>query len=134
VAEVLGWIAVGLAAVALVVAVLAWRTARSPRPRRGAPIPADLEAVRNEVEALRVDAAEALRHLAVVRYDAFGDMGGHLSWSMAILDDDGNGMVLTAIHGRSDTRTYAKSIAAWRCDQKLSPEEEEAIGYAQARH
>jgi Protein of unknown function (DUF4446) len=130
VAEALGWVAVGLAAVALALAGWALRTARSPRRRRGVPIPADLEAIRDEVEALRDDAAEALRHLAVVRYDAFGDMGGHLSWSMALLDDEGNGMVLTSIHGRSDTRSYAKSISGWTCEQQLSPEETEAIGYA----
>jgi Protein of unknown function (DUF4446) len=132
VAEVLGWIAVGLAAVAVALAAWALRTARSPRRPRGVPIPADVEAIRDEVEALRVDAAEALRHLAVVRYDAFGDMGGQLSWSMAIVDDEGNGTILTAIHGRSDTRTYAKSVAGWTCDQQLSPEETEAIGYARA--
>ena len=132
-AEVLGWIAVGLAVVAVALAAWALRTARSPRRPRGVPIPADVEAIRDEVEALRGDAAEALRHLAVVRYDAFGDMGGHLSWSMALLDDEGNGMVLTAIHGRSDTRTYAKNIADWSCDQQLSPEEDEAIGYARRR-
>jgi hypothetical protein len=79
------------------------------------------------VQALRIEAADALRHLAVVRYDAFGDMGGHLSWSMALLDDGGNGIVLTSIHGRSEARTYAKSITAWTCEQQLSPEEQEAI-------
>jgi hypothetical protein len=68
----------------------------------------------------------------VVRYDAFGDMGGHLSWSMALLDDGGNGVVLTSIHGRSEARTYAKNIAAWSCEQQLSPEEEEAIKFAQS--
>jgi hypothetical protein len=130
---VLGWTAVGLAVVAVAVAGLAWRTARMPRRPRGVPIPAELEAIRDEVEALRDDAAQALRHLAVVRYDAFGDMGGHLSWSMALVDDEGNGMVLTAIHGRSDTRTYAKNISAWACDQQLSPEEKEALGYAHGR-
>jgi hypothetical protein len=130
---VLGWIAVALAIVAIALAAAAWRTARAPRRPRGVPIPPELEAIRDEVEALREDAAQALRHLAVVRYDAFGDMGGHLSWSMALVDDEGNGMVLTAIHGRSDTRTYAKNISAWTCDQQLSPEEEEAIGYAKGR-
>lgn len=133
VTDVLAWIAVGLAVVALAMATWAWRTARAPRRPRGVPIPPELVAIRDEVEALREDAAQALRHLAVVRYDAFGDMGGHLSWSMALVDDEGNGMVLTAIHGRSDTRTYAKNIAAWTCDQQLSPEEEEAIGYARGR-
>jgi hypothetical protein len=68
--------------------------------------------------------------MAVVRYDAFGDMGGHLSWSMALLDDEGNGVVLTAIHGRSDARTYAKNIAGWTCDQPLSPEETDAVATA----
>jgi hypothetical protein len=133
VTDVLAWIAVGLAVVALAMATWAWRTARAPRRPRGVPIPPELVAIRDEVEALREDAAQALRHLAVVRYDAFGDMGGHLSWSMALVDDEGNGMVLTAIHGRSDTRTYAKNVAAWTCDQQLSPEEEEAIGYARGR-
>ena len=80
--------------------------------------------------SLRMEAADALRHLAVVRYDAFGDMGGHLSWSLALLDDGGNGIVLTSIHGRSEARTYAKNISAWSCDQALSPEEQEAIEHA----
>jgi len=65
-----------------------------------------------------------------VRYDAFGDMGGHLSWSLAIVDDEGDGVVLTAIHGRSDTRTYAKSVSDWSSSTQLSPEESEAVALA----
>jgi hypothetical protein len=84
------------------------------------------------VQALRTEAAGALRHLAVVRYDAFGDMGGHLSWSMALLDDGGNGVVLTSIHGRSEARTYAKNVTSWTCEQALSPEEEEAVKFAKS--
>ena len=83
-----------------------------------------------DLAALRADIAQALRHVAVVRYDAFGDMGGHLSWSVALLDDAGHGVVLTSIHGRSEARTYAKSIRDWSCEQQLSPEEEEAIANA----
>jgi len=128
--QMLGWVAVGLGVVALVVAGWAWDTARARRYPRGSPIPADLESIRKEVEALRDDAAQALRHLAVVRYDAFRDMGGHLSWSLALVDDEGNGMVLTSIHGRNDVRSYAKGIAGWKSGQELSPEESEAIGYA----
>ena len=73
-----------------------------------------------------------LRHLAVVRYDAFGDMGGRLSWSLALVNDAGTGVVLTSIHGRSEARTYAKNIAAWSCDQQMSPEEEEAVTFAKS--
>jgi len=93
-------------------------------------VPADVHGLRQEVAALRAEASDALRHLAVVRYDAFGDMGGHLSWSLAVLDDAGSGVVLTSIHGRSEARTYAKSIANWTCEHQLSPEEEEAISVA----
>jgi hypothetical protein len=83
-----------------------------------------------DLAALRADLGQALRHVAVVRYDAFGDMGGRLSWSLALLDDGGNGVVLTSIHGRSEARTYAKNVTGWACDQALSPEEEEAISFA----
>jgi hypothetical protein len=85
-----------------------------------------------DLAALRADLGQALRHVAVVRYDAFGDMGGHLSWSLALLDDAGNGVVLTSIHGRSDARTYAKNVTDWSSQQQLSPEEEEAIAHAHA--
>lgn len=94
------------------------------------PLPEDVQGLRQEVAALRAESTYALKHLAVVRYDAFGDMGGHLSWSLAIADDEGNGVVLTSIHGRSEARTYAKSINGWSCDQQLSPEEDEAISAA----
>jgi hypothetical protein len=122
-----------VAGVALAVALVALRrsAARSRRPRQAAAeVPADVQGLRGEVQALRAEVSDALRHLAVVRYDAFGDMGGHLSWSLALLDDGGNGVVLTSIHGRSDARTYAKNVAGWSCDQQLSPEEEEAIKFA----
>ena len=119
---------------ALVVGLLALRRtssdARRISRRNPASVPADLEGLRGEVQALRMEASDALRHLAVVRYDAFGDMGGHLSWSLALLDDGGNGVVLTSIHGRSEARTYAKNVAGWSCDQALSPEEEEAVSFA----
>lgn len=123
------------AVVALVLAGLAWRGQRASRsaPAGGDPLPEDVLGLRQEVAALRAETRSALRHLAVVRYDAFGDMGGHLSWSLALLDESGDGVVLTSIHGRSDARSYAKSVAAWRCDQQLSPEEEEAIEQARPK-
>ena len=100
------------------------------RDQRLAEVASALRAEAEKLEALRAESADALRHLSVVRYDAFGDVGGHLSWSLAVLDDAGHGVVLTSIHGRSEARTYAKSIASWSCEQQLSPEEEEAIEHA----
>ena len=120
-----------VAVVALVVALVTLR--RTPAPRRQ---PASTRSPRTCTGCARrwprcaARGRDALRHLAVVRYDAFGDMGGHLSWSVALLDDGGDGVVLTSIHGRSDARTYAKSISGWTCEQQLSPEELEAIEHA----
>ena len=121
---------------ALAVALVALRRttvdARRISRRNPATVPTDLEGLRGEVQALRAESNDALRHLEVVRYDAFGDMGGRLSWSLALLDDGGNGVVLTSIHGRSEARTYAKNLTAWACDQAMSPEEEEVVGRAKA--
>jgi hypothetical protein len=122
-------IVLALAAGALAVVALRRQAAYRRVPGTEA-LPEDVTGLRQEVAALRVETAGALRHLAVVRYDAFGDMGGHLSWSLALLDDAGDGVVLTSIHGRSDSRTYAKSIASWTCEQQLSPEEDDAIAHA----
>jgi len=119
--------------VAVVALLVALAAARRSRPRRGPGVdalPEDLHGLRQEVAALRAEGVDALRHLAVVRYDAFGDMGGHLSWSLALLDDGGDGVVLTSISGRSEARTYAKSVTGWTCEQQLSPEELEAIEHA----
>jgi len=90
----------------------------------------DLDAVRADLEATRGDVTDALRHVAVVRYDAFGDMGGRLSFTAALLDDAGDGLILTSIHGRSEARTYAKGVLRGSSEQSLSPEEQQAIDAA----
>ena len=124
-------LALVVAVAALLVALLAVRRAGGHRTGSGVDaLPADVHGLRQEVAALRAEAGDALRHLAVVRYDAFGDMGGHLSWSLALVDDGGDGVVLTSIHGRSEARTYAKSVHGWRSEQQLSPEELEAVEHA----
>jgi len=83
-----------------------------------------------QVEALRVDLHDAIRHVAVVRYDAFNDMGGRMSFTAALLDDGGDGLVLTSINGRTETRTYAKGVKGGASEASLSPEEEQAVTYA----
>jgi hypothetical protein len=128
--EIAAFFALLASLIALSFSVIALRRGVRLRSDGAEPLPEDVHGLRQEVAALRLEARDALKHLAVVRYDAFGDMGGHLSWSVALLDDAGHGMVLTSIHGRSEARTYAKSIRDWSCEQQLSPEEEEAIANA----
>lgn len=79
------------------------------------------------VDAVDAGAAAGLRHVAVVRYDAFGDMGGRLSFSAALVDDAGDGLVLSSIHGRGESRTYAKGIVGGRSEITLTPEERQAL-------
>jgi uncharacterized protein YlxW (UPF0749 family) len=75
---------------------------------------------------------EVVQRVGLVRYDAFDDMGGHLSFSAAVLDAAGNGVVITSINGRADTRCYAKAVRGGASEHNLSVEEEEAIRRALA--
>ncbi len=70
---------------------------------------------------------DAVRHVGVVRFDAFEDMGGRLSFSAALLDGQGDGVVITSINGRQDTRVYAKGIQNGTSIHNLSDEERQAI-------
>ena len=74
----------------------------------------------------------AVRRVGLIRYDAFEDVGGRLSFSAALLDDHGTGVVVTSINGRQDTRVYAKPITNGTSTYNLSIEEEEAIRQALA--
>ena len=71
-----------------------------------------------------------IRRVGLVRYDAFEDMGGHLSFSAALLDEQGDGLVVTSINGRQDTRCYAKPVERGASRYNLSAEEEEAVRQA----
>jgi hypothetical protein len=83
----------------------------------------------------RVDAAEtrldgAVAHLALVRYDAYGEMSGRQSTSLALLDANRSGIVLSSIHHRDTARLYAKQVREGTPELELSPEESEAIELA----
>jgi uncharacterized membrane protein YecN with MAPEG domain len=79
------------------------------------------------VEA-RLDGAVAYRSL--VRYDAYGEMSGHQSTSIALLDATRSGIVVSSIHHRDQARLYVKQIHAGRPDLELSPEEADAVRLA----
>ena len=87
----------------------------------------DVSQLREHSYGLRDMIAACMSKVHTVRYDAFDDMGGHLSFSTAMLDEHGDGMVMTAINGRTDTRIYAKPVEAGSSRHNLSEEEELAI-------
>ncbi len=99
------------------------------------------EALRDYVEetAVRLDARlsaaeDKLRgtfsHRALVRYDAYNEHSGQQSMSIALLDDEQSGVVLTCIHHRDQARVYGKRVLAGRGELELSPEEAEAVRQA----
>jgi hypothetical protein len=71
-----------------------------------------------------------LRDMAVIRYDALQEMSGQMSFSLALLNSQGDGVVLSSINGRAETRTYVKVVIDGKGTQALSPEEEEAVRVA----
>ena len=88
---------------------------------------ADLGTVHGNTETLRELQRAAVSRIGLVRYDAFPDMGGMLSFSTALLDERGDGVVISAINGRQETRAYAKPLVAGGSEHNLSDEEQAAV-------
>jgi hypothetical protein len=72
----------------------------------------------------------AIAHRALVRYDAYGELSGHQSTSLALLDAERNGVVLSCIAHRDTARLYCKKVVEGQGEHELSPEEDEAIRLA----
>ena len=90
----------------------------------------ELRVISRETAELSERVAGAVRSVGFTRYDAFPDIGGQLSFSAAFLDESGDGMVLSIITGRSDSRSYAKAIRRGRSEHQLSEEEQAAVAMA----
>jgi Protein of unknown function (DUF4446) len=69
-------------------------------------------------------------HRALVRYDAYNELSGHQSMSIALLDHEQSGIVLSCIHHREQARVYGKQVHSGRGELELSPEEAEAVRLA----
>ncbi len=83
----------------------------------------------------RVGVAEArldgaIAHCGLIRYDAYNEMSGRQSTSIALLDSSKSGVVLSSIHHRDQARLYAKQVSDGKGELRLSPEEEEALRLA----
>ncbi len=72
----------------------------------------------------------AIAHRALVRYDAYNELSGKQSMSIALLDDQQSGIVLSCIHHRDQARVYAKQVHGGQGELELSPEEAEAVRLA----
>ena len=99
----------------------------------------DGQAKRIDQLASRVDALNALEHeleaasqlalqkVGIVRFNPFQDAGGDQSFAIALLDQGGSGLVVSSLHGRAETRVFAKQVTNGRSRHTLSDEEQDAI-------
>jgi len=83
-----------------------------------------LNRLHRELETL---SQQSIQKVGVIRFNPFSDTGGDQSFAVALLDADGNGVVLSSLHGRADTRIFAKQVLAGRSKHALSDEEQDAI-------
>jgi hypothetical protein len=151
------WIAIGAAAgVALTLLLVVWIWLRILRLKTGQAVLLgggkadlvdfavslqgridDLHRAVDEVAAglVRVDRRtdESVRNISIVRYDAWEDAGGNQSASLAVLDSQRTGVVVSAIQGRDYARIYMKELDRGRPSVALSPEEAEAVERAMSR-
>ena len=92
-----------------------------------------MDVLEQTVAVLQSQMPACLRHVHLIRYDAFDDVGGEQSFSLALLDAQRSGIVLTGVYSRSDVRVYAKSIQTGRASHALSQEEERLLREAISR-
>jgi hypothetical protein len=74
----------------------------------------------------------SVQRFAIVRFNPFEDTGGNQSFALALLDANGDGLVLTSLHSRAGTRVYAKAVTGGRSEAALSDEESRAVREALA--
>lgn len=153
-ATLLSYIGLGIAGISLILGIYSifavgqvrkWRKIFSGNASKAETLPENLEEVMTQVakrleqldeaslqtaasiEAITAQLATATQHVGLIRYNGNGDDGGNLSFSVALLDAHQSGVVITSLHGRSNSRIYAKLIANGASEQTLSEEEREAL-------
>lgn len=90
----------------------------------------DIQMIKSRLDTSEQVGAESKRHIGVVKYDAFDDIGGKQSFALALVDDEGSGYLISSLTGRSDCRVYCKPILKNSCEIGLSEEENAALQIA----
>jgi hypothetical protein len=97
-----------------------------------AAIPPDLTELRSRLALLESQAGRALQNVGFVRFNAFPDVGSELSYALAVVDERGNGFIVSSIYSREEVRTYAKAVRNFTADKEVSTEERDALAQAQS--
>lgn len=86
-----------------------------------------------DIKVIKDNLKIAYQKTGLVKYDAFREMSGALSYSLALLDKENNGVLISSMYSREGCYTYAKDVVGGKCDINLSEEEEEALKQAIAK-
>ena len=81
----------------------------------------------NNIKNIEQDLSKCIKKIGIVRYNAFRDTGSDLSFALALLDDNNNGVVLNGIYSREMSNIYAKSVENGVSKYTVSEQEQEAI-------
>ncbi|CAN5768700.1 hypothetical protein BH24CHL8_BH24CHL8_03470 [soil metagenome] len=79
------------------------------------------------LSGMEMRGGRAIQHVGVVRYNPFDDTGSNQSFALALVDDEGNGVIISSLHSRQQTRVYLKDIVRGQSEAPLSGEETEAL-------
>ncbi|MDE5679264.1 MAG: DUF4446 family protein, partial [Lachnospiraceae bacterium] len=85
------------------------------------------------ISTLYKNMESAFQKVGIVKYDAFHQMGGQLSFSLALLDENNNGFVLNSVHSTEGCYTYTKEIKNGECTISLGDEEKKALSMAMGK-
>jgi hypothetical protein len=87
----------------------------------------DVDVIKDEIEAMKVEGKRHFKRIGLVRYDAFDSLAGQQSYSLCLLDDNKNGVLISGLVGKDFSRSYAIEIAAGQASRKLGEEEANAL-------
>ena len=89
-----------------------------------------MEKNKKDIQTLYRKFGRAFQKVGIVRYEAFSQMGGQLSFSLALLDENDNGFILNSVHSTEGCYSYTKEIKNGLCDISLGEEEKQALDIA----
>lgn len=90
----------------------------------------ELESCQSELEELKKYSQRAIQKIGIVRFNPFSKIGGNQSFSVAFLDKENNGVVITSLYDQKESRIYTKPVQTGKSSYSLSREEKEAISKA----
>ena len=98
--------------------------------RRVGEVDASVRSIDQRTTALEAQGRKAVQRVGLVRFNPFEDTGSNQSFALALLDEDGDGVIVSSLHTRNATRVYVRPVGGGVAEKALSDEEAEALAQA----